>query len=168
MNDKCWIPKMNRNFSLQHHIQTSVGTVDTEGQGGWILKVITYLYSAVDCSECVELYLNFPIHFYDTVLLDTGTGEKYLNVQVPLKSYIFECTVIFFFKKQLSKWMGFDNCQNTTKNFSKLFPNAAGYLQTINYQLHSDIEFSETVVVFHFTATLDTSLPVVVNKLALS
>lgn len=105
MNDKCWIPKMNRNFSLQHHIETSVGTVDTEGQGGWILKVITYLYSAVDCSECVGLYLNFPIHLYDTVLLDTGTGEKYLNVQVPLKSYIFECIVIFFFKSScLNEW----------------------------------------------------------------
>lgn len=75
MNDKCWIPKSNMNFSLQHHIQTSVGTVGTQGQVDWILKVITYLYSAVDCSECVELYLNFPIHLYDTVLLRTGTDD---------------------------------------------------------------------------------------------
>lgn len=58
MNDKCWIPKRNRNFSLQQHIQTSVGTVGTQGQGHWILQVITYLYSAVDIS----------IHLYDTVL----------------------------------------------------------------------------------------------------
>jgi len=75
MNDKCWIPKRNRNFPLQHYMQTSVGTVGTQGQGGWILKVITYLYSAVDCSECMELYLYFPIHLYDTLLLGTGTVD---------------------------------------------------------------------------------------------
>jgi len=62
MNDKCWIPKRNRNFSLQHHIQTSVGSVGIQGQGGRILKVITYLYSTVHCSECVELYHAFPFN----------------------------------------------------------------------------------------------------------
>jgi hypothetical protein len=60
MNDKCWIPKRNRNFFLQHHIQTYVDLVGIQGQGGQILKVITYLYSTVDCSECVELYHAFP------------------------------------------------------------------------------------------------------------
>jgi hypothetical protein len=73
MDGQCWIPKRNRNFSLQHYIQTSVGSVGIQGQGSWILKVITNLYFTVDCSECVELYLYFPVHLYDTVLLGTGT-----------------------------------------------------------------------------------------------
>lgn len=48
-------------------------------QGQWVLKVkvadlegnFLPVFSAIDCSECVELYLYSPSHLYDTVLLGT-------------------------------------------------------------------------------------------------